>query len=107
MTAYRKTGAGTVLVGVSQEIFWNKFTFCHSILEPQEITVVVTGANSHHPSNFGLSIEAREGGWGQGRVCVMVCKEEQLQGTHVDTAVHTQNPSKPTIILHIDADGPK
>ena len=81
MAAYRKTGPRTVSVGASQGTFWDKFTFWHSILEPQEITIVVTGANSHRPSNFGLSMEAREGGWGQERVRVMVCKEVQLQGT--------------------------
>ena len=107
MAAYRKTGPRTVLVGASQGTFWDKITFCHSTLEPQEITIVVTGANSHHPSNFGLSMEAREGGWGQERVCVMVSKGEQLHGTHVDTATHAQNPSKRTIILRVDADGPK
>ena len=107
MAAYRKTGPRTVLVGASQVTFCGKFPFCHSILEPQEITIVVTGANSHHPSNFGLSMEVREGGWGQGRVRVMVCKGGQLQGTHVDTVTHAQNPSERTIILHIDADGPK
>ena len=107
MAAYRKTCPRTVLVGASQGTFWVKFPFCHSILEPQEMTIVVTGANSPHPSNFGLSMEAREGGWGQERVRVMVCKGEQLQGKPVDTVTHAQNPSERTIILHIDTDGPK
>ena len=96
MVACGETGPRTGSVGASQGALCGTFPSCPTISKPYNITNVVTGTKSHHSPHSGLSVEARKGEWGQEGVWAMVCEEEPVQSTYVDSVMQAQNPSKQT-----------